>query len=48
MLQARVLNVSSVVQKHVASVFILGVAISILHIFCNGFSSVFKMFLQIF
>jgi hypothetical protein len=40
MLQVCVLNVSFVYQKHIISVFILGVAISTLHMFCNGFSSV--------
>ena len=48
MLQACVPNVSSVFQKHVESVFILGVAIWMLHMFYNGLSSVFLMFLQMF
>jgi hypothetical protein len=42
MLKACVPNVASVFQKHVASVFILGVAIWILHMYCNGFSSIFS------
>jgi hypothetical protein len=42
MLKACVPNVSSVFQKHVASVFILGVAIWILHMYYNGFSSIFS------
>jgi len=41
MLQACIPNVSSVFQKHVAGVFILGVAIWMLRMFCNDFLSVF-------
>jgi hypothetical protein len=42
MLQACVPNVSSIFQKYVANVFILGVAIWMLRMFCNDFSSVFS------